>query len=158
VRLLLPGEGPPVLDARMLPPAPQVYRLGLARSPVDSLDPFLYHKTDHRDVYRRALAECPGCDDALLWNERGELTESCIASVVLELQGALFTPPLRSGLLPGIARSQLLAEGRVRERVLRPEDLPRCSRILLVNAVRGTWEAVLTRNPEAVQQPANGRS
>ncbi len=146
VRLLVPAEGAPILDAEPLRSLPRPYRLGLTPSPVGTADPFLYHKTDLREVYRRALEGCPGCDDALLRNERGELTESCIANLVVELDGELVTPPVRSGLLPGIGRSLLLAQGRVRERVLRAEDLARCSRVLLVNAVRGMWAAELRGN------------
>ncbi len=145
-RLLVPAEGAPILDAEPLRSLPRPYRLGLTPSPVGTADPFLYHKTDLREVYRRALEGCPGCDDALLRNERGELTESCIANLVVELDGELVTPPVRSGLLPGIGRSLLLAQGRVRERVLRAEDLARCSRVLLVNAVRGMWAAELRGN------------
>ena len=64
----------------------------------------------------------------LLVNERGELTESTIANLVVRLDGALWTPPLDSGLLPGVLRADLLARGEIRERVLRPEDLARAEK------------------------------
>ena len=38
----------------------------------------------------------------MLWNERGEITESCTANVVIDLNGERITPPLDCGLLAGI--------------------------------------------------------
>ena len=46
-------------------------------------DPLAAHKTTHRAVYDRALQECPGFDDVLLRNERGEVTESAVANLVV---------------------------------------------------------------------------
>jgi para-aminobenzoate synthetase/4-amino-4-deoxychorismate lyase len=51
----------------------------LAQNPVNTADRFLFHKTIRREIYQRALAEEPGYDDVLLWNERCEVTESTIA-------------------------------------------------------------------------------
>lgn len=142
LRLVLDVDGEFRLDRRPLPvPAP--CRVSPARTPVDSRDPFLFHKTTRREVYERALAEVAGADDALLVNERGEVTEGTIANLVVELDGELVTPPLDSGLLPGTFRAALLRDGRVRERAVRTEDLPRCTRLWLVNSVRGWREAFL---------------
>jgi para-aminobenzoate synthetase/4-amino-4-deoxychorismate lyase len=79
----------------------------------------------------------------LLFNERGEVTESTIANLVYEIDGACYTPPVDCGLLPGTERARLLAQGRVQERPLRLEELPRCTRLWLVNSVRGIWEVAL---------------
>lgn len=140
VRLTLPsGQGPGV-EARALTPLPQPYRIGLARHPIDNRDPFLYHKTTHRQVYDQALAAAPGWDDVLLWNEQGELTESCLANIVVEREGRLLPPPVRCGLLAGTYRGLLLSRGEISEQVLRVADLDRCGRIYLINSVRGRWE------------------
>lgn len=140
VRLLLPEAGKAVLEASPWSQCPGPYRLRLASRPIDSQDRFLYHKTSHRQVYRQALAEAPGFDDVLLWNEQGEVTESCIANLIVEREGELLTPPTRCGLLPGTYRSLLLAQGKIREAVIRIEDLPGCARFYLINSVRGWWE------------------
>lgn len=113
------------------------WRVGLARTPVPSRLRFLYHKTTRREAYERARREAGGADDALLWNERGEVTESTIANVVAVLDGEWVTPPLACGLLGGVFREHLLRTGRVRERTLRVGDLPRASAVYLVNSVRG---------------------
>jgi para-aminobenzoate synthetase/4-amino-4-deoxychorismate lyase len=137
VRLTVDREGESRLEAEALAQAPrQPLRMGIAPAPVDSSSVFLYHKTTRRKVYEEAREACPGCDDVLLWNERGEATESTIANLVVRLDGELVTPPLASGLLPGVMRGWLLARGVIRERPLRLADLARCRRIYLVNSVR----------------------
>lgn len=139
VRLTVDREGDPRMEAEALAEAPQralPLRLGIAATPVDSRSVFLYHKTTRRQVYEQAREACPGCDDVLLWNERGEVTESTIANLVVRLDGELVTPPLGSGLLPGVMRGWLLARGVIRERPLRLADLTRCRRIYLVSSVR----------------------
>jgi para-aminobenzoate synthetase/4-amino-4-deoxychorismate lyase len=111
-------------------------RVGLAPQPVDSRDALLFHKTTNRAAYDTRRASRPDCDDVLLLNERGELTESTLANLVLRLDGALWTPPLESGLLPGVFRAHRLDRGDIRERVLRPADLGRADAIYLINSVR----------------------
>jgi para-aminobenzoate synthetase/4-amino-4-deoxychorismate lyase len=122
--------------------ASRAVRLGLAREAVDSDDVFLYHKTTHRAVYEQARAGRPDCDDVLLWNQRGELTETTTANVALSLGGRLVTPPVASGLLAGVLRAELLEAGVVQEQVLSVNDLARCQAIYLVNSLRGRREAV----------------
>jgi para-aminobenzoate synthetase/4-amino-4-deoxychorismate lyase len=134
------GIGDPGLPAGTNGPD---YSLALAKTPVRTTDRFLYHKTTLRDVYQRALAEIPGVQDVLLLNERGELTESTIANLVYELDGERYTPPVECGLLPGTQRAALLAQGWVRERPLRLVELPHCTRLWMVNSVRGVWPVEL---------------
>ena len=103
IRLLVTKEGRITLEAEPLPaadPAPQ--RVAVAPGRADPSDPFLYHKTTNRGLYEAARAACPGYDDVLLLNERGEVTESTIANVAVEIEGKLCTPPVECGLLPGL--------------------------------------------------------
>ena len=125
-------------------PLPRPYRVGIAQDPVSSRDPFLYHKTTNRSVYEQALEKVPECEDVVFWNEREEITESCIANIVVEIKGRLLTPPVQSGLLPGIYRSLLLEQGKIKERIIHIRDLQRCSRVYLINSVRGMWEVSLS--------------
>lgn len=111
-------------------------RIGLAKEPVDSGTVWLYHKTTHRQAYTDARASRPDCEEVLLWNERGELTEASTSNIVLEMDGALFTPPVSSGLLAGTLREKLLEDGRIQERTLTIADLNRCEQIYLINSVR----------------------
>ena len=142
LRLTVDSVGVWSIEHRPLP-EPSPCRVSLALSAVDAADPFLFHKTTRRIVYDQARAYVPGVDDVLLWNGRGEVTESTIANLVVELDGELLTPSLACGLLPGTMRARLLQEGRIREKVVRVDDLPRCTRLWLINSVRGWRECVL---------------
>jgi para-aminobenzoate synthetase/4-amino-4-deoxychorismate lyase len=141
VRLLLNERGEPVADAAPAPEVPARWTLRLADRPLDSHERLLYHKTTHRAVYDEALSRMPGCDDVLLFNERGEATESCIANLIVDLGGTWYTPPLSAGVLPGVYRSFLLDEGRMVERVIPAGEVHSADRVLLCNALRGVWRA-----------------
>jgi para-aminobenzoate synthetase/4-amino-4-deoxychorismate lyase len=114
----------------------------LAATPVRRHNRFLCHKTTHRAVYGRHRAEHAGVGEGLLWNEDGEITEFTLGNVVLELDGARWTPPRESGLLAGVFRQELLDAGTVRERVLIRDDLARATQVWLVNSVREWVSAV----------------
>jgi para-aminobenzoate synthetase/4-amino-4-deoxychorismate lyase len=115
--------------------------LAMAKQPVDSGDVFLYHKTTNRSVYEKAKADFPDADDVLLFNERGEVTESCIANVVVELDGRKVTPPVSCGLLAGTFRDELIAKGEIEERIVTLADLKRAKTVWLINSVR-KWRKV----------------
>jgi para-aminobenzoate synthetase/4-amino-4-deoxychorismate lyase len=136
VRLRLDRAGRMEIEAAPHVASTEPARVAIAAEPVDSRDPLLYHKTTWRAEYERRAAARPGADDVLLVNERGELTESAIANLVVRLDGALWTPPLECGLLPGVFRAHLLARGEIRERVLHPDDLARAEEVWLINSVR----------------------
>jgi para-aminobenzoate synthetase/4-amino-4-deoxychorismate lyase len=118
-------------------------RVAFSAEPVDSREPLLYHKTTRREPYERRAAARPDCGDVLLVNERGEVTESAIANVVVEMDGARWTPPLECGLLPGVFRAELLRRGEVAERVLSVDDVRRADALWLVNSIREWRRAVL---------------
>jgi len=143
-RLLLHAAGRVEVQCGALPPpAKRPLRVGLAARPVDPRSVWLRHKTTRRDAYDEAVASRPDCDDVLLWNDRGELTESSIANVIVEVGGQRLTPPLDCGLLPGVGRAGAVAEGRAREAVVRLADLRPGQRIWLVSSLRGVREARL---------------
>ena len=82
-------------------------------------------------------------DDVLLWNDRGEVTESTVGNVVVEIGGVRYTPPVRSGLLAGTFRAELLDEGLIRERALSKTEVASAGRLWLINSLRGWVEARL---------------
>lgn len=138
IRLLLSEDGRARIEDLPAPAAAgRALRAGLAAAAVDSGDPFLYHKTTHRLVYEQALAAKPGWDDVILYNERGEVTESTRANVLARLDKTLYTPPVACGLLNGTMRAELLQRKAIVERILRPEDLRAAEAVFLVNSVRG---------------------
>ena len=152
LRLLLDRFGRVSVKGEVLPTrtGSASLRLVAAKSPVESNDPFLYHKTTRRQVYEQARAAAPRqADDVILYNHKGELTETTIANIVLVLGGRRCTPPVRCGLLAGTLRQQLLESGDIEERCLKVEDLEHADSIVLINSVRGEMAAVLWGNDRA---------
>jgi para-aminobenzoate synthetase/4-amino-4-deoxychorismate lyase len=140
VRLLLSEKGTIRVEHTRFQPSHAPLRVRLAPEPVDSHDPFLFHKTTNRGMYNRLRA--PGCDETILWNRSREATEAITANIVVERHGVLVTPPVECGLLAGTFRAELLDAGRVREERVRVEDLSGV-RLWLVNSVHEWRSAVL---------------
>lgn len=138
IRLRVSRAGEIFIDAVKLPndPVPAPFRLAFATNPINSEDPFLYHKTTNRTVYEKARASVQGVDDVLLWNERAEVTESTIANIVIERAGELVTPRVESGLLPGVFREWLLERGEIREDIVSIEEVKNAEKVYLINSVR----------------------
>src|ERR1043165_2960960 len=126
VRLTLWKDGRIETHVSPLQPA-RDQQVRLATTPVDSADRFLFHKTTLRDF---------SANDIVYWNERGEVTESSIANIVAPIDGELYTPPVASGLLAGTFRNHLLAEGKIKERVITIEELENAKEFYLINSVR----------------------
>jgi para-aminobenzoate synthetase/4-amino-4-deoxychorismate lyase len=148
VRLLVAKDGGITIQSESLAEALgaaaiQPQHCCLVPEPVDSANLFLYHKTTNRSVYEQALGSCPGYADVILWNEKGEVTESCIANVVVEIDGELYTPPIQCGLLPGTYQAYLLEQGKVKERVIRIDDLVKSPHIYLISSVRKQREVIV---------------
>jgi para-aminobenzoate synthetase/4-amino-4-deoxychorismate lyase len=141
VRLLVSAAGEITVQSAPLQLSHTPARLGIAPSPINPADPFLYHKTTRREVYEQALAACPGGDDVVLWNPDGEVTETCNANLLVWLEDAWCTPPVRAGLLAGTLRNDLLAHGEVKERTITLTELRSAAKIDLVNSVRGRRQA-----------------
>ena len=146
VRLLLDRGGRLRFEATPCNPtdAHRTVRVAVAPEPIDEGDVFLYHKTTHRQLYERLRGACgAGVDDVLLYNRRGEVTETAIANVVATIDGVEVTPPVHCGLLAGTCRQHLLASGRLTERVLTVEELRNLGTFSLINSVRGRYPAQL---------------
>ena len=110
--------------------------VNLAPEPVDSTNPFLYHKTTNRQVYDVRRNRHPQSDDIVLQNERGELTECSIGNLVIHRDGRYLTPSVESGLLEGTFRAELLDSGQIEEVILFACDLESAEELFMINSVR----------------------
>ena len=81
--------------------------------------------------------------DIIFFNEKQELTEGTRSNVVLQIEGKLYTPPVKSGILNGIYRQHLLNTGKVKEKTLYKKDLLNAEKIFCINSVRGMVEVEL---------------
>lgn len=146
VRLLVTRRGAftiqtePLATPRTGEPLPVIF----AAARTDSSNPFLYHKTTHRPLYTAELAARPDCADIIFLNERNEVTEGVNNNIVARIDNELVTPPLSSGILPGVFREELLAMGEITERGILKEELEAAKEIYLVNSVRKWRRAILT--------------
>jgi para-aminobenzoate synthetase / 4-amino-4-deoxychorismate lyase len=150
VRLTLSKRGGVDIQSTTLAGNDAQQSVFIAQETVDSSDMFLRHKTTWRPTYDRAITQATQRDrfDAIFFNERGELAEGARSNVFVEIGGAIYTPPIASGALPGIMRATILADAqrRASERVLKREDLMAARRIFLCNAVRGLFEVGLVES------------
>ena len=96
--------------------------------------PFIYFKTS----YRPHLSL--GQQEQIYYNAQGQLLESSIGNLVLQLDGHLYTPPVELGLLNGIYRQHLLETGQATEKILSLDDLKSAEKIYACNALRGLYE------------------
>ncbi|MFJ1471349.1 chorismate-binding protein [Massilia orientalis] len=149
VRLALRPDGELVVQTGALAPLQEPVAVLLADSPTRAHDVFLRHKTSIRNRYDAAwrAAESAGAFDTLFFNERGELTEGGRSNVFVKIGGRWYTPPLSSGVLPGVMRGVLLddpAWGAI-ECPLTRESLARAQEIVVCNALRGPLRAVLRK-------------
>ncbi len=137
-RLTLGADGEFDLTTAPLPPTPDRWRVGIAAERLRADDPWLGVKSTQRGVYDRARAALPTeLDEWLFLNERGEVCEGTITNLFAQMaSGARVTPPLASGVLPGILRQTLLAEGWT-EAVLTLDDLAQARGVWMGNALRG---------------------
>lgn len=100
--------------------------------PLDS--PYTYFKTS----YRPHLSLGP--HEQIYYNQKKQLLETSIGNLVLKIKDKLYTPPVHLGLLNGIYRQSLIADNKLKEKVLTVKDMEQAQAIYGCNAVRGLYE------------------
>jgi para-aminobenzoate synthetase/4-amino-4-deoxychorismate lyase len=146
VRLILDASGRVTCSTQSLLPRTSILRVGVANGPVNSDDRSLYHKkTTNLERWQAELREHPDWDDLILWNERGDVTESTIANVVIRRGENLITPRRESGLLAGTFREELLESGEIVEDRISLAELQGTGEFYLINSVQKWRRAVLKR-------------
>lgn len=147
LRLLLDARGGCLMESGVLPPTPEPVRLRLAPEALVA-DPFwLAHKTTRRDCYTSAqvwLSAHPDYFDVVYCNAEGHACEGSRSNLYVQDEtGVWLTPPVSSGLLPGVMRQRLLDEGRAREAVITRRMLCGAQALRVSNALRGWLTAHL---------------
>jgi para-aminobenzoate synthetase/4-amino-4-deoxychorismate lyase len=147
LRLALSPSGAFSVQHAPLTPLADTVRVLLAADTTSADDLFLRHKTSIRTRYDAAWrdAEAQGAFDTLFFNERGELTEGGRSNVFVRIDGRWLTPPLSSGLLPGVMRSVLLddPDWNASEAFVTRAMLEGADDIVICNALRGAMKATL---------------
>ncbi|KAK7058576.1 Aminodeoxychorismate lyase [Paramarasmius palmivorus] len=103
---------------------------------------FTSTKTTQREDYdsarsRAGLTSYIQPADVLLFNQDSLITETSIANVAFWRDGSWVTPAASTGCLPGVIRRFLLEQGRVKEGIIRKEDVKNDEAVLVFNGVKG---------------------
>jgi para-aminobenzoate synthetase / 4-amino-4-deoxychorismate lyase len=147
MRFGLKQSGECSMQCAALAPLIEPVRILLAQEPTDASDLFLRHKTTVRERYDAGwrAAEAQGAFDTLFFNTDGDITEGGRSNVFVKLDGCWYTPPLASGVLPGVMRAVLLADPAwdACERRLTLDDLRVAQEVVVCNALRGALRATI---------------
>jgi branched-chain amino acid aminotransferase len=139
-------------------PAPDVYEQGVGVVIVDvvrnhpgSVNPMIKSNNLMNSALAAQEAIRRGGFEGIMRNYQGELSECSTANLFVVKDGAALTPPLASGLLPGITRDFVFDIGRtigvhVREVVLRDDDLFSADEAFLTSTTREAVPIVTVDN------------
>jgi para-aminobenzoate synthetase/4-amino-4-deoxychorismate lyase len=148
IRLALSRTGNISITRTPLPmPVSAILRVCIAEARLDPADPFLRHKTSLRDIYETAYARATdaGRDEAIFLNTKGDIAEASRNTIFVVDDGKLLTPPLSSGVLPGVLRQTLIESGEAVEQRMSLADLVIVSKWFLGNSLHGLREASLVK-------------
>lgn len=140
VRLLLDAAGSVLITTTRHAPHKSTGYVRMSPIRMSSKDVFLRHKTTNREIYEQeyARAHADGYDETIFLNEREEVTEGAISNIFIRQAGKLLTPPLSSGVLPGIFRRHLLeTDATAEECVLTVHDIESAEAVFICNSLRG---------------------
>ncbi len=142
------GDEPEDYEVRVvvkaLPPVPKEVRLTLSSYRRHSKNPTFRHKTTNFlfNVLVKREARREGFFDAVVLNERGELTECSSSNLILLKGGKLLTPRRESGLLRGTTLEILSREFDIREEKLGLRDLEEARAVFITNSIVGVLPVV----------------
>ena len=92
---------------------------------------------DHRFALIEA-ANDEGFFDSILFNEKNEITETAVANLVFLINGEWVTPPISSGILPGIIRAISIEHCNVKVRPIHVSEIPDIESGFLLSSLRIT--------------------
>lgn len=138
-----------VIIVKPLPsPSREIYERGVKVALVDvvrnhpqSVNPMIKSNNLMNSALAAQEAIKRGAFEAVMRNYRGELTECTQSNLFIVKNGAALTPPLESGLLPGITREFLFEVGRqanikVHEQILHDDNLFAADEAFLTSTTR----------------------
>ncbi len=143
---------PPTLIVAVLPVSPlpegvmergvKVAISSINKAAASGLDPRVKSINYLANIFAKAEGDARGCYEAILLGPRGEIAELSTSSFFCVIDGVVVTPPIATGILPGITRQVLLREIRrkkipCREADVFPSDVRLMSEAFLCSSVRG---------------------
>ena len=115
--------------------------VGVRRNHPLALNPMIKSNNLLNNALAMQQAIAAGADEALMCNQAGEIVECSQSNFFVVRDGAVITPPLDAGLLPGITRAFVLDLARelgleAREDTIAPADLPRVQEAFITGTTR----------------------
>lgn len=146
----------PLIDPRH----PPQWRLITASVRLPAGEALAHFKTCNKlpQILARAEADEAGADEALLLNTDGFVAEAASSNLFWIVDGAVCTPPLEFGALPGVTRGVVLEICRelglpTREVSSRLEELRRAEGVFLTLSTLGAVEALALDGAELARSP-----
>lgn len=112
----------------------------LSANRINCQNKFQYFKTTNRKLYDKEYKKysVKGFFDVIYLNQKKELAEGSITNLFIKKGDIIITPPIISGILPGVYRSILLKKNpEIKEKKIFVEDLIHADEVFLTNSVRG---------------------
>lgn len=155
-RGLIPPEKPlpslvmtaaPAPDPVSLPPLSVIVSRAIRRNEGSVMS---YIKSLNYGDHILALQEAraAGAGDAILLNNKGMACCTSAGNIFVRIGGAMYTPPIRDGVMDGVTRARLLAQGIAEERSIDQAMLERCEALFITNSLLGVRSvAMLDQRP-----------
>ena len=140
VKLLINKWGEVKTNVSPISAPPEIIKVIISKNRIKTANKYQYFKTTNRKIYDKEnqFFSRRGFFDVIYFNERSELAEGAITNIFLKLGDTYFTPPVTSGILPGVYRKIMLKrDSSVKEKILYFEDLMSAEEIILTNALKG---------------------
>lgn len=90
---------------------------------------------EHRFALLKS-AQDEGFDDCILFNEKNEITESAVSNLAFHIAGEWVTPPISSGILPGVIRAIAVEKCGVKVRSIHISEIPEIASGFLLSSLR----------------------
>ncbi len=108
-RLASLTAGRTIIIVEPLPPIPAEVRLTVVEHPPIGQGPGLKTLSYLDHLLAREIAASRGADDAIRLDAHGDIAECATSNLFAVTAGAVATPPIATGALPGIVRARTLA-------------------------------------------------
>ena len=126
------------------------FRLAYSNVYRNETSPLVRHKTlNYGDcILEKRRAKTLGIDELIFLNSRGEICEGTTTNIFFASEGKLYTPPVSSGLLPGIMRRFILTHFPVTELPLKREDAQKMEECFVTNSLMGVMPVTALEQKE----------
>lgn len=98
------------------------------------------------NIRAKRSAVAAGFDEAVFFNPQGHVLEGATTNVFIVKDGVIGTPPLKSGILPGVMRArviQMLGPAAIRECDVTLDELLQADEVFVTNTLLGVMPVAL---------------